>query len=134
MARPRHEHPTPSELEVLKTLWVHGPLTVRDVMQSLRARRPRAYTSVMSLLNVMADKGLVKRKAHGRAYVYSAKVDRQQTLGEMVNDLMGRAFEGSASALVAHLLENTTPSTEELDLIRQAIETYQKEHGESDVF
>ena len=77
MARPRNEHPTPAELEVLKILWSRGPATVREVRETLKGqRRRRAYTSVMSLLGVMTDKGLVKRKQHGRAFLYTARTPR----------------------------------------------------------
>lgn len=130
MARPKHDHPTPGELEVLKIIWRRGACTVRDVMEELNETRARAYTSVMSLLNVMADKGLLKRQAHGRAFLYSARVDEKKTLRRLVNDLVGRAFEGSASLLVGHLLEESRPSPEELDEIRQAIEEYRTEQGE----
>jgi predicted transcriptional regulator len=131
MARPKHEHPTPGELEVLRILWHKSPLSVREVMEVLNHRRPRAYTSVMSLLNVMTDKGLVTRKADGRAYVYSAKVARKRTVSRMVADLLGRAFEGSADLMVAHLLEEAQPTREELAAIRQVIAEYehqQKNH------
>jgi predicted transcriptional regulator len=127
MARPKHQQPTPGELEVLKILWDQGPCTVREVMQSLNRSRRRAYTSVMSLLNVMTDKGLVARKPQGRAFVYTARSERERTLGRMVGDLLGRAFEGSASALLAQLLDQSNPSAEELDEIRRTIEAYQRE-------
>jgi len=125
MPRPKHEYPTPGELEVLKTLWNRGPSTVREVMEVLNRRRPRAYTSVMSLLAVMTDKGLLKRTPKGRAFVYEPNVARQKTLGGMVHDLLRRAFEGSASALVAHLLDEATPTNEELEEIRKLIEQYE---------
>jgi len=67
MPRPRSEHPTPGELEVLQVLWRRGPSTVREVMNELNRSRPRAYTSVMSLLNVMVDKGWLNRQRQGRA-------------------------------------------------------------------
>ena len=128
MARPKHEHPTPAELEILKILWDGGPMTVREVMDVLRARRKRrAYTSVMSLLGVMADKGLLTRKPQGRAFVYAAKTPRERTLGGMVGDLWQRAFEGSASTLVTHLLEQANPTDEELAEIRTVIEQWQQE-------
>ncbi len=127
MARPKHEHPTPGELEVLKVLWDRGPSTVRDVMEVLNDERPRAYTSVMSLLNVMTDKGLLTRRAKGRAFVYQAKAGRSRTLGQMVDDLLGRAFEGSAAALVSQLLDQSTPTEEELDEIRRLIDQYRRQ-------
>ena len=129
MARPKEEQPTAGELEILKVLWDRGPSTVRDVMQALHEERPRAYTSVMSLLNVMTDKGLVVREPEGRAFVYRPKVQRERTLRRMVGDLLGRAFEGSAHELVAHLLDQKRPSAAELDEIRRTIAEYQKQRG-----
>jgi predicted transcriptional regulator len=126
MARPKEEQPTTGELEVLKVLWDRGPSTVRDVMDVLNETRPRAYTSVMSLLNVMTDKGLLVREPQGRAFVYRPKLERGRTLQDMVGDLLGRAFEGSTSQLVAHLLDQSQPSSDELAAIRQAIEQYQQ--------
>jgi BlaI family transcriptional regulator, penicillinase repressor len=129
MARPKEEHPTPGELEVLKVLWERGPSTVREVMEVLNAARPRAYTSVMSLLNVMTDKRLLVREPRDRAYVYRPKMNRGRTLRRMVGDLLGRAFEGSTSQLVAHLLDQSKPTAEELEEIRRAIETYKQQRG-----
>lgn len=129
MARPKEEQPTAGELEVLKVLWERGPSTVREVMDVLNAARPRAYTSVMSLLNVMTEKRLVVREAQGRAFVYRPRTDRGRTLRRMVGDLVGRAFEGSTSQLVAHLLDQTRPTEEELAEIRRTIEAYQQQKG-----
>ena len=127
MARPKEEHPTSAELEVLKVLWQRGPSTVRDVLEALNESRPRAYTSVMSLMNVMADKGQLSRREEGRAFVYSPACEREETLGSMVADLLGRAFEGSASQLVAHLLDQSRPDSGELDEIRKAIQQYKQQ-------
>ncbi|MBL7043991.1 MAG: BlaI/MecI/CopY family transcriptional regulator [Pirellulaceae bacterium] len=124
MARPKQETPTAGELEVLKVLWEHGPCTVREVLNDLNKRRPRAYTSVMTLLNVMTEKRLVTRQPQGRAYVYQTRRPRETTLGRMVQDLLGRAFEGSASALVTQVLTQSKPSDEELEAIQQAIDQY----------
>jgi len=128
--RPKHEYPTPGELEVLKILWQRGPSTVREVLEILNRGRGRAYTSVMSLLEVMAEKRLVRREARGRAFVYRANVAREKTLGRMVQDLVGRAFEGSAYDLVARLLDQTAVPPEELDEIRRLIEHYEQKTGE----
>jgi predicted transcriptional regulator len=129
MARPKEERPTDGELEVLKVLWDRGPSTVREVLDVLTVVRPRAYTSVMSLLNVMTDKGLVSRSPKGRAFVYRAKSNRSQTLRRLVGGLLGRAFEGSTAQLVAHLLDQTKPSDEELAEIRRAIKDYQQQRA-----
>ena len=130
MPRPRHEHPTPGELEVLKVLWDRGPSTVREVMEVLNQHRRRAYTSVMSLLGVMTDKGLLARQPQGRAFLYRAAVGREKTLGEMVNDLVGRAFEGSANAMIARLLDQSAPSPDEIEKIRETIDKYHQHSGE----
>jgi predicted transcriptional regulator len=126
MARPKQTHPTSGELEVLKILWDRGPSTVREVMEVLNEVRPRAYTSVMSLLNVMTEKGLLVREPQGRAFLYRPHRDRGRTLRRILGDLVGRAFEGSTSQLVAHLLDQTKPTDEELEEIRRAIEKYQR--------
>jgi len=127
MPRPKHEYPTPAELEVLRILWQRSPLSVREVMELLNRRRPRAYTSVMSLLNVMTDKGLLTRKPQGRAFVYVPKAGRQKTMRRLLADLLGRAFEGSASLMVAHLLEEAHPSADELAKINRAIAQFEKD-------
>ncbi len=129
MPRPRQNNPTEGELEILKVLWDVGPTTVREVLNELNKSRQRAYTSVMSLMNIMTDKGLLRREPQGRAFVYHPVKARENTLGRMVNDLLGKAFAGSASSLVAHLLDQSKPDAEELDEIRKAIEQYQA--GES---
>ena len=126
MPRPKQETPTAGELEILKVLWERGPSTVRDVLIELQGGRPRAYTSVMSLLNVMTDKQLVVREPQGRAFVYRARKARDKTLGGMLKDLLGRAFEGSSSALVAQLLAQSQPSAEELEEIQRALDEYQR--------
>ncbi len=132
MPRPKTQHPTPAELEILKILWHSGPLSVRDVMEELRERnKDRAYTSVMSLLGVMAEKKLLSRTRQGRAFLYAAKLPREKTLAGMVDDLWKRAFDGSTSSLVTHLLNQASPSEEELDAIRQAIAAYESHREES---
>jgi BlaI family penicillinase repressor len=125
MARRTQETPTEAELEVLKVLWDRGPSTGREVLDVLVAQRKRAYTSIMSVLNIMANKGQVIRKPHGRAFIYFAKRPREKTLGKMVSILLGRAFEGSAASLVSQLLDQSKPTPEELDKIRKVIEEYE---------
>jgi predicted transcriptional regulator len=78
-------------------------------------------------MNVMADKGLLKRTPQGRAFVYSPKLDREKTLGRMLGDLWQRAFEGSTTSLVSRLLDEASPSPAELEEIRKAIESYRRE-------
>jgi predicted transcriptional regulator len=134
MARPRHEQPTPAELEVLKILWDReGPSSVRDVLDVVNrhADPPRAYTSVMSLLNVMTDKGLLRRAPQGRAFLYEPVSPREQTLRSLLGETLERVYNGSASLLVAHLLDQTRPSLDELDQIRSLLDEYQDRRPEA---
>ena len=129
MPRPRSEHPTPGELEVLQIIWRRGPCTVRQVLQELNQTRPRAYTSVMSLMNVMAEKGLLGQEPGGRAFVYSAKISQAQTQSDIVRDLLSRVFDGSAAALVTHLLQQAKPDSKELDEIRRTLSEFARKKG-----
>jgi predicted transcriptional regulator len=97
-------------------------------MEALTGRR-RAYTTVMSLLGVMTDKGLLKRRRRGRGFVYEARASRDKTLGQMLHDLLARAFEGSAASLVARLLAESSPSPQELAAIRETIEQFRQGRG-----
>jgi len=120
MARRPSPQPTPAELEILKVLWETGPATVRQVMQRLAG--DRAYTTIMTLMNVMHEKGLLRRRPAGKAFIYRPTVQREMTLRAMLADMVERAFEGSASALVAHLLQEANPDERELAEIRRLIE------------
>lgn len=124
---PRHRQVTPTEveLEILHVLWEHQPSSVRDVVDELNRQRTRAYTSILSMLNVMFEKGLVTRELRGRAHVYRARKSREKTLGTVVKDVLGRAFQGSTTSLIAQVLEQSKPSAEELDEIRRTIEAWQ---------
>ena len=128
MARPKLPHPTPKELEILYILWEHGPATVREVLEVMP--HDRAYTTVMSLLNVMFEKKLVARTPDGRAFRYAARYQPGQTQRTMLGDLLKRVFEGSAQTLVARLLEQADPSKEELEAIHRLIEDHQRRKEE----
>ncbi len=130
MPRPRTEHPTPGELDALNVLWGRGPCTAREVWTVLNAKRKRHYTSVNSLLNTMAEKGLLTRHCDQRAFLYEANIAREKTQGQLVQDLVGRAFEGSPSGLVLQVLDHCNPSPEEMDQIAKMIRRYRKQQGE----
>jgi len=129
MARPRAEQPTPAEFEILKVLWDRGsPVTVRDILEAVNhdADPPRAYTSIMSLMNVMTEKGQLRRAPRGRAFAYEPAAPREQTLRSILGGTLQRAYNGSASLLVAHLLDQSDPSAEELDQIRSLLDRHQE--------
>ena len=111
---------------MLRVLWDRGACTVREVLEAQAAvGTTRAYTSAMSLLNVMADKGLVLKAPEGRAFRYAARHPERATLGGLVADLWRRAFDRSAGALVARLLDTAEPGPEELARIRAALDEYE---------
>ena len=113
--------PTQSELEILAVLWEVGPATVRDVQAALEVRRPTGYTTVLKLLQIMTEKGIVRRDVRERAHVYAPKLPREKTEQQIVGDLLDRAFGGSSSRLVMRALSSRRASREELDRIRELL-------------
>jgi predicted transcriptional regulator len=124
MARPTSTRPTDGELEILQCLWQTGPMTVRDVHDQLSKRKEIGYTTVLKLMQIMVDKGLLRRDEQERAHVYSAKLPRSKTRQRLLDDLLERAFGGSAKELVMQALASRKTSTEELNEIRQLINEY----------
>jgi BlaI family transcriptional regulator, penicillinase repressor len=126
MARPASQHPTELELGILKVLWRDGAKPVRHVRDALAsAGRDLAYTSVMTVMNIMADKGYVRRNKNpkdGGGYVYHPQVKEQATTGRMLRDLVDRAFDGSAAAAMVNLLQSSEVSDEELKQLRELIQ------------
>lgn len=129
MARHPQNTPTAVELEILQVLWDRGPSTVRQVLEQLNKTRPRAYTSILSMMNVMREKGLVTREEQGKAHVYRARRGQEKTLGKLVKDLLGRAFDGSAQSLITHVLDQSTPSQQELEEIQELIKEHLEERS-----
>jgi predicted transcriptional regulator len=114
--------PTPAELEILRVLWEHGPSTVRTVHERLERDRPTGYTTVLKLLQIMTDKGLVRRDEAARAHVYAPRAPEDQTQRQLVRDLLDRAFGGSATKLVMHALSARKASRQELARIRELLD------------
>jgi predicted transcriptional regulator len=112
--------PTDAELTILRVLWVRGPSTVREVAEALG--RDSAYTTILKLLQIMADKRLVRRDESARTHVYAAAFTEHQTQRQLVSDLLDRAFGGSASKLVLHALEARKATPEELAEIRRLLD------------
>jgi BlaI family transcriptional regulator, penicillinase repressor len=96
--------PTDAELEILRALWELGPATVRQVHGALSRTRDTGYTTTLKLMQIMADKGLVTRNESARTHVYDARVSQEHTQRQLVNDLVERAFGGSAAELVLRAL------------------------------
>jgi BlaI family penicillinase repressor len=114
--------PTDSELEILAVLWERGPSTVRDVHTALSASKPTGYTTVLKLMQIMSEKGLVRRNETDRAHVYVARQPAEQTQRQLLRHLLDRAFNGSASRLVMQALATRATSREELSEIRRMLD------------
>ena len=113
--------PTDAELAILRVVWARGAATVRQVHEALADERETGYTTTLKLMQIMAEKGLVTRDESARTHVYEASVSEQQTQGQLVADLVDRAFGGSAAALVMRALSTHKTSTEEIREIRRLI-------------
>ena len=121
---PKRETPRPTdtELQILRVLWRRGPSTVREVHEALAATHPTVYTTVLKLMQIMAEKGLVSRNEEQRAHVYAARLAREETQAQLLGDLLDRAFEGSATSLVMQVLSSKRASAEELEQIRAVLD------------
>lgn len=120
--RPPSTLPTEAELEVLTLLWQQGPQTVRDLHDTLSRRKRVGYTSVLKLMQIMHEKGYVARDTSERSHVYRAAFARERTQNALVDDLMKRAFGGSAAALVQRALASKHATPEELAEIRRMLD------------
>ena len=120
----RTPHPTltPQELAIMKVVWKLEKATVRDVYESLRAKRSIAYTTVMTMMKILEDKGYLTRARLDRAYVYRPARPRQQVVGAMVRDFVDRVFDGAASGLLVQLAKDGQLSRDERQQIRRIIE------------
>jgi predicted transcriptional regulator len=119
--------PTDAELEILRVLWERGPSTVRQVHEALAGTRETGYTTTLKLMQIMADKRLVERDESSRTHVYAASRSEEHTQRQLLNDLVDRAFGGSAAALVLRALSGRQTSDEELREIRKLIDEAQEE-------
>jgi predicted transcriptional regulator len=118
--------PTAAELEILGVLWQRGPSTVREVYSALDKAKRTGYTTVLKLMQIMAEKGLVSRNEDQRAHLYEARALQGQTQRQLVADLVDRAFNGSALNLVMQALSTRKASAEELAEIRKLLDEYER--------
>lgn len=113
--------PTSAELEILDILWDRRQATVGEIHKTISDRRSTAYTTVLKLMQIMHEKGLVGRDEKGKAHIYRPAQSQRQTQSRLVTDLLNKAFRGSALKLVQHVLETKPASAEELAEIRKLI-------------
>ena len=114
--------PTERELQALKVLWQLGQATVRDITAAINERGDNlAYTTVLSLLQVMEQKGLVGHTASGKVYSYFAKVDRERTFQRLARGFLDRVFDGALDEYVLHALEARRLSADDLARLEQLL-------------
>ncbi len=118
--------PTDAELAILRVLWEQGPSTVRRVHEVLQRDRAAGYTTVLKLLQIMTEKGLVRRDERERSHVYRARFSEQRTQQQLLGDLLDRAFAGSTSRLVMQALNRRKASAEELAAIRRLLDEWER--------
>ncbi|PWT97695.1 MAG: CopY family transcriptional regulator [Terriglobia bacterium] len=115
--RPRSKTLTQQELEIMKVVWACEKATVRDVYEALLERRKVAYTTVMTMMKILEQKGFLKKTQGDRAYVYRPAQPQRQVVGAMVREFINRVFNGSAEPLLVHLVEEHHLSAKDLEEI-----------------
>jgi BlaI family penicillinase repressor len=113
--RPRATVLTEQELEIMKVIWGRESVTVRDVYETLRERRKLAYTTVMTMMRILDEKGYLTKSDAGKAYVYAAAEPKERVVGGMVSEFLQRVFDGAAKPLLLHLVENREVSAKEME-------------------
>ena len=126
MTKQATQRPTDAELAILRVLWERGPSTVRQVHEILSAVRPTVYTTILKLMQIMDDKGLVRRDKSQRAHVYQPVFTKTETQKRLVEDLLERAFNGSTASLLMQALSAKEASAEELAQIRQILDEVER--------
>jgi len=127
-ARTLTRKPTDSEVKILSVIWEHGPKTVREVYDLMSQKETIGYTTVLKFMQIMTEKGLLKRDASVRPQIFTAAQPKQQTQRVMLRDLLDRAFAGSAGSLALQALSTKRSTPEELREIRALLD---KLEGES---
>ena len=123
--RVRALHPTKAELAILRVLWTEGPLSVRDVQAILDRSKPTGYTTVLKMMQIMADKGLVDRDDTVRPQIYRARYSEDRTQKQLLTDLIQRVYGGSVKALVLHAVGTQKPSEDELEQIKKLLDRFE---------
>ncbi|MBU0985011.1 MAG: BlaI/MecI/CopY family transcriptional regulator [candidate division Zixibacteria bacterium] len=114
--------PTDSELDILRVLWTHGPATVRQVQEHLPPEPKRGYTTVLKLMQIMTDKGLVSRDESSRAHIYHPTASAEQTQQSLLGHLIDKAYSGSAGRLIMQALSTRPASADDLAELRRFLD------------
>ena len=113
---------TPQELSIMKVVWRLDKATVRDVYETLREQRPVAYTTVMTMMRILEDKGYLKKVVVERAHVYRPTKPRRVVMAAMVKDFVDRVFDGASDALLVHLAKDNRLTDKQRQIVKRLIE------------
>jgi BlaI family penicillinase repressor len=127
MTNSKQIKPTEGELEILQVLWDKGSATVRDVHEHINQYKESGYTTTLKLMQIMFEKGLVKRDDSSKTHIYKPNVNKEKTQQQMVGKMVDALFGGSASQLVMQALGSSQPSKEELEEIQQMLNNLKKQ-------
>ena len=122
MAKRKKQRPTGAELAILQVLWARGPSTVRDVLEVLDRLKPTGYTTALKLMQIMTEKGLVRRDERQRTHVYHARLNEEKVQRDLAQDLLERVFGGSARKLVMQAFSGRKATAKELTDIRRLLD------------
>jgi predicted transcriptional regulator len=122
---PKQYRPTEGELSILRVLWEGGPQSVRDVQRVMDLQKPTGYTTVLKLMQIMTEKGLVARDETQRPQIYRARYSQQHTQQQLLRNLLDRAFGGSVKALVMQALAARKSSREELEAMEKLLDRFE---------
>ncbi|MBN8719668.1 Predicted transcriptional regulator [Hydrobacter penzbergensis] len=127
MAVSKNIKPTESELEILRVLWDKGAATVREVHEVLAEHKDSGYTTTLKLMQIMFEKGIVKRDDSSKTHIYRANISRENTQQQFVGKMIHSLFGGSSTQLVMQALGNHAPSKEELEEIQKMLDNLKKQ-------
>jgi BlaI family penicillinase repressor len=119
--RPRSSTLTEQELEIMKVIWTRERTTVRDVYEALRERRKIAYTTVMTMMNILEQKNYLKKSQEDRAYVYRPAKPKNKVIKGMVREFLERVFNGSAEPLLVHIIEDQKLSAKDVEELSRMV-------------
>lgn len=132
MSKDEKANPTPSELEILQFLWKHGPSTVKQIHEELEKSKEVRYTTTLKTMQVMFERGMLKREAQGRKHIYEALVAEDETQDVLLDRFLNKTFRGSALKLVMRALGNYDASQSDLDQLKDYIDQMEKTQKNED--
>jgi BlaI family transcriptional regulator, penicillinase repressor len=119
---------TRQELQIMKVVWVLGAATVKEVCEAMSQRKVTAYTTILTLMGILEDKGALVHTRSGRAYVYKPLLSRQQATQNQVHDVLTRFFDGNPEKLIENLLQNEVKAPEQIGSVKSALEPRPQEN------